>query len=116
MQTTGDRLTVEYLRSHWEETGLMNSGQHGFRPGYSSNNQLAIDNVDDGGRIAAVVINFSKAFHVVPHFILLAKFKKSGVYIPIVRWITEFLEIANKVRVNEEKIHFETNKVLCIPI
>jgi hypothetical protein len=54
-------------------------GLHGFRPGYSCESQVITvcqniaDSLDNEGRIDAVVINFSKAFDLVPHDRLLTK-------------------------------------------
>jgi hypothetical protein len=46
---------------------------------------------DNGGRIDAIIIDFSKAFNFVPHDRLLTKIAASGVDSRVVVWIREFL-------------------------
>jgi hypothetical protein len=52
---------------------------HGFRPGYSCESQIVrvcqdiADALDEGVRTDAIVIDFSKAFNLVPHDRLLMK-------------------------------------------
>jgi hypothetical protein len=45
----------------------------------------------NGGKIDAIVIDFSKAFDLVPHNRLLMKISKSGVDPRVVEWVWEFL-------------------------
>jgi len=72
-------------------------GQHGFRPGYSCESQVIklcqdiADSLDNGDRIDAIVVDFSKAFDLVPHGRLLTKIANSGVDARVVVWIREFL-------------------------
>jgi hypothetical protein len=47
--------------------------------------------VDNGDRIDAIVIDFSKAFDLVPHDRLLMKIANSGVDSRVVAWVREFL-------------------------
>jgi hypothetical protein len=47
--------------------------------------------MDNGDRIDAIVIDFSKAFDLVPHYRLLMKIAKSGVDSRVVAWVREFL-------------------------
>jgi hypothetical protein len=75
----------------------MFEGQHGFRPGYSCESQVVTvcqdiaDSLDNGGRIDAIIIDFSKVFDLVPHDRLLTKITASGVDSRVVIWIREFL-------------------------
>jgi hypothetical protein len=68
-------------------------GQHGFRLGYSCESQVITvcqdiaDSLDNGGRIDAIIIDFSKAFDSVPHDRLLTEFADSGVNSRVVLWI-----------------------------
>ena len=72
-------------------------GQHGFRPGYSSESQLITvcqdlaDTLDKGVGIVAIITDFSKAFDFVPHDRLLMKLASSGVDSKLVFWVREFL-------------------------
>jgi len=69
----------------------------GFRPGYSCESQVitvwqgTADSLDNGNRTDAIIIDFSKAFDLVPHGRLLTKIANSGVDSRVVVWIREFL-------------------------
>jgi hypothetical protein len=47
--------------------------------------------MDEGGRTDAIVIDFSKAFDLVPHVRLLTKISETGVEWRVVNWIKNFL-------------------------
>ena len=49
------------------------------------------DSLDEGVGIDAIIIDFSKAFELVPHNRLLMKLAASGVDSRVVVWVTEFL-------------------------
>jgi 23S rRNA C2498 (ribose-2'-O)-methylase RlmM len=72
-------------------------GQHGFRLGYSFESQIitvcqdTADALDNGDRIDAIIVDFSKAFDLVPHGQLLVKIANSGMDAKVVVWIREFL-------------------------
>ena len=59
-------------------------GQHGFRPGFSCESQTITvcqdiaDSLDIGVQVGAIVVDFSKAFDVVPYGRLLEKIADSG--------------------------------------
>ena len=53
--------------------------------------QDIVDSVDNGDRIDAIIIDFSKAFDLVPHGRLLTKIANSGVDSRVIVWIREFL-------------------------
>jgi hypothetical protein len=58
------------------------------------------DSLDNGGRIYAIIVDFSKAFDLVPHGRLLTKIARPGVDSRIVLWIREFrLERTQRVGV-----------------
>ena len=85
------------LRQIWDKNKWLYEGQHGFRPGYSCENQVITvcqdiaDSMDNGDRIDAIVIDFSQTFYLVPHDQLLMKISKSGVNSWVVAWVREFL-------------------------
>jgi len=61
----------------------------------------------NGGRIDAIVIDFSKAFDLVPHNRLLMKIANSGVDSRVVQWVWEFLlgrtqRVRVRVQLSEE--------------
>ena len=74
-----EHVVAGYLRQVWEMSGWLYEGQHGFRPGYSCESQVVTvcqdiaDSLDEGVRRDAIMIDFSKAFDLVPHGRLLTK-------------------------------------------
>jgi len=77
---------------------------HGFRPGYSCCQHIA-DSLDNGDKIDAIIVDFSKAFDLVPHGRLLTKIANSGVDSRVVVWIRAFLlGCTQRVRVRRHKL------------
>ncbi len=79
------------------------------RSGYSCESQVVTlfqdlaDEIDVGGRVDAVVIDFAKAFDVVSHDRLVQKLMNSGIDPRVVAWISEFLrDRKQKVRIGQE--------------
>jgi hypothetical protein len=72
-------VIASYLRKIWDKNDCLFGGQHGFRPGYSCESQVITvyqdiaDSLDNGRRLDAIIIDFSKAFDLVPHYRLLTK-------------------------------------------
>ena len=81
----------------WDKNDWLYEGQHGFRPEYSCESQVitvyqdTADSLDNGDRIEAIIIDYSKAFDLVPHGRLLTKIANSGVDSRVVVWIREFV-------------------------
>jgi hypothetical protein len=92
-----EHVIASYLRKICSDTNSLFEGQHGFRPGYSFESQVitvcqdTADELDNGGRTDATIIDFSKAFDLVPHDWLLTKIVTSRVDSRVVAWIREFL-------------------------
>jgi len=65
----------------WDKNDWLYEGQHGFRPGYSCENQVITvrqdiaDSLDNGDKIDAIIVDFLKTFDLVPHGLLLTKLK-----------------------------------------
>jgi len=63
----------------WEARDWLYEGQHGFRLGYSCKSQIITvcqdisDSLDEATRLDAIIIDFLKAFDLVPHDQLLKK-------------------------------------------
>lgn len=58
--------------------------------------------IDFGGRVDAIVIDFAKAFDVVPHDILILKLIDAKIDRRVIAWISEFLRDRNqKVRIGQ---------------
>ena len=81
----------------WDKNDWLYEGQHGFRPGYSCESQVITvcqdiaDSLDNGDKIDALIVDFSKAFDLVPHGRLLTKIANSGVDSKVVVWIRKFI-------------------------
>ena len=92
-----ERVIAGYVRQVWEMSGWLYEGQHGFRPGYSCKGQVVsacqdiADSMDGGVRTDAMIIDFSKAFDLVPHDRLLMKIAATGLDLRVVVWGKEFL-------------------------
>src|SRR5215469_9185024 len=92
-----EHVIASHLRQEWDKNDWLYEGQHGFRPRYSCESQVITvcqdiaDALDNGDRIGAIIIDFSKAFDLVPHGRLLTKIAKTGVDSRVVVWIREFL-------------------------
>ena len=84
---------VTCLRQVWDKNDWLYEGQHGFRPGYSCESQVIsvcqdiADSLDNGDKIDAIIVDFSKAFDLVSHGRLLTKIANSGVDPRVVVWI-----------------------------
>ena len=92
-----EHVIASYLRQVWDKNKWLYEGQHGFSQGYFCEIQVTTvcqdiaDSMDNGDRIDAIVIDFSKAFDLVPHHRLLMKIAISGVDSRIVAWVREFV-------------------------
>jgi len=90
-------VIASYLRQVWDKNECFYEGQHGFRPVYLCESQVITlcldiaDSLDYGDRIDAIIVDFLKAFDLVPHGRLLMKIANSGVDSSLVVWIREFL-------------------------
>jgi len=62
-----------YIWQVWEDRDWLYKGQHGFRPGYSCENQIITvcqdisDSLAEATRLDVIIVDFSKAFDLVPH-------------------------------------------------
>jgi hypothetical protein len=79
-----EHIAASYLRQVWDKNKWLYEGLHGFRLGYSCESQVIAvcqdnaDSMDNGERIDAIVIDFLKAFDLVPNNWLLMKIAISG--------------------------------------
>ena len=90
----------------WEDRDGLYEEQHGCRPGHSCESQIITvcqdiaGSIDEAARLEAIILDFSKAFVLVPHDRLLKKIAASGVDSRVVVWIREFLLLrSQRVRV-----------------
>jgi hypothetical protein len=69
--------------------------------------------MDDGDRIDAIVIDFSKAFDLVPYDRLLTKIAISGVDSIIVVWVREFLRGRTQIQIRRAIIRGGYSNIWC---
>ena len=80
----------------WDRNDRLYEGKHGFRQGYSCESEVNlvcqdnVDSVDKRARLDAIIIDFAKAFDLVPHDRLLTKTAASGMELRVVVWKREF--------------------------
>ena len=86
------------IRNHLDEYGILYPGQHGFRKKLSCESQLLVTThdflcrLDSKEQVDVAILDFSKAFDVVPHLRLLRKLLFYGIDGSILSWIAGFLD------------------------
>ena len=76
-----EHVIASYLRQVLDKNDWLYDGQHGFRQGYSCESQVIAvcqdiaDSLDNGNKIDVIIVDFSKAFDLVPHGRLLTNCK-----------------------------------------
>ena len=94
---TMERLVCNQLRSYLETNSLLTSNQFGFRTGRSTMDQLLLayntvsKNTDLGGVTDVILFDFSKAFDVVCHDVMIEKLKLIGLRGSLIDWMGSFL-------------------------
>ena len=92
-----ERFLYAHLRDYLERNSLLSDRQFGFRSGRSTVDQLLLvynevsKVVDEGGVADVILFDFSKAFDVVSHAILLEKLKRLGLHSSLLQWFESFL-------------------------
>ena len=92
-----EKIIVENMQNYLESNLVLSHHQFGFRPGRSTMEQLllvyeeAAACVDKGDVMDVVVLDFSKAFDVVCHQVMLRKLECIGIDGQLLRWIESFL-------------------------
>ena len=92
-----ERIISKELYAFFIANQILSDEQFGFRPGRSTEDQLLLtyDEVtvalDLGHPVDLVLFDFSKAFDVVRHTILLEKLRLVGVQGRLITWLTDFL-------------------------
>ena len=93
-----EHIIVSQVWSHLNKHNIITSKQHGFRSGMSCETQL-LEALEDWSRIMdkgssqidVIVLDFSKAFDMVPHQRLIQKINSYGITGKTQHWINSFL-------------------------
>lgn len=94
---TMERLISKHIYTYLDDHSILSDHQFGFRSGRSTIDQLLLvyedvsKYVDDGRSVDVVLFDYSKAFDVVNHEILLTKLHHVGINGQILAWISSFL-------------------------
>ena len=91
-----ERLLSNHIVHYLESNNILSSKQFGFRAGHSTEDQLlltyadVVKYLDCGKSVDMVFLDYSKAFDVVNHTVLLGKLSDLGFSDQIVWWIGLF--------------------------
>ena len=94
---TMERLAGAHSVDYMESNALLSTNQFGFRAGRSTEDQLLLfygniaSWVDKGSIVDVVFMDFSKAFDLVSHTLIVAKLRLLGFDDVLVNWIESFL-------------------------
>ncbi|TMS38416.1 hypothetical protein L596_005146 [Steinernema carpocapsae] len=97
LSKVAERFVGRAILKHCEQNNLFCRAQNGFLPGRSTTTALApcfqdfYVALEAGQFIDIVFIDFSKAFDMVPHELLLFKLKAYGIRGSLRNWIKDFL-------------------------
>lgn len=92
-----ERIITKFIYDYLESNGILTNDQFGFRQGRSTEDQLIVTYnsvsqwLDQGFAVDLVLFDFSKAFDVVCHDILITKLYSLGIRGNLLNWIRDFL-------------------------
>ena len=92
-----ERIVCTHIRSYLEDNSILTPHQFGFRSGRSTMDQLLLVynsvslQLDRGGVTDVILFDFSKAFDVVCHDLMLTKLSSIGIQGHLLQWISSFL-------------------------
>ncbi len=92
-----EHIVSKSILTHLESNHILTDDQHGFRHRRSCETQLILfvdellQGMCEGKQMDAVVMDFSKAFDMVPHKSLLVKLRSYGILNTTLCWIESFL-------------------------
>ncbi len=93
-----EHIVVKHLMTHYEKHNILSDLNHGFRSGFSCETQLLntisdlMSSFDKNKQVDIAFLDFSKAFDVVPHNLLMTKLDHYGVRGNLHQWINQFLQ------------------------
>ena len=92
-----EKAIVKHIYAYLEENNILSQQQFGFRSGHSTVEQLILTYneitylVDQGKTVDLLFFDYSKAFDVVCHHLLLQKLQCLGIEGDLLKWIEVFL-------------------------
>ncbi len=92
-----EKIIFNQMLNYFSRNGLLSKAQHAYRPGHSTSTALVhmrdqwLTNIEDRKLVGAVLLDFTAAFDVIDHSILLAKLKCYGVLPLALAWIKSYL-------------------------
>ena len=92
-----EHIIFRHIMCHLEKHSILSNFQHGFRSGHSCESQLIITiedlahNLDNHWQTDVQILDFQKAFDVVPHRRLLQKLNFYGIRGPLLQWVEKWL-------------------------
>ncbi|CAM4587958.1 unnamed protein product [Lepidochelys kempii] len=102
-----EQVLIESILKHLHEEKVIRNSQHGFTKGRSClTNLIAFydeitGSVDEGKAVDVLFLDFSKAFDMVSHSILVSKLRKYGLDECTIRWVESWLDCrAQRVVIN----------------
>ena len=91
-----EHIVRSAITKHLDTNGILTDSQHGFRKKRSCESQLILtvndlaEAIDKGGQTDTILLDFSKAFDVVPHQRLIMKLYFYGIRNQTLHWIQNF--------------------------
>ena len=88
-----EHISYKNIMHHLDDNNILFANQHGFRKNYSCEPQLILAvedlamNLDHGGQMDMIILDFSKAFDKVPHQHLISKLQSYGIKGSTLAWI-----------------------------
>ena len=112
-----ESFVKDSIVNHLETNNLLNSSQHGFRPGRSCTTNLlefletVTKKIDEGKPMDLLYLDFTQAFDKVPRKRLIMKLKAHGIKGKALQWIIDWLSCRKqRVVLNGEVSDWEDSK------
>lgn len=111
-----ERIVVDHISAFLDVNLILSPHQFGFRAGHSTEDQLLLfygevaRRVDSGGCVDVVFMDFSKAFDLISHRVLIQKVRSLMFHPQAVDWIHAFLS-GRTMRVSVSGIHSSVREV-----
>ena len=116
-----EHLVAKAIMEHFDGNDILSDSQHGFRARRSCETQLLsfidelFQSLNVGKQIDIAILDFSKAFDVVPHRRLLHKLEFLGIRGTTLEWIGAFLNGRTQSVVVEDQVSSEAPVTSGVP-